>query len=124
MLQKNKCHVNLDVFNVHHLLTKIIAQDNDECKQKQRQNDAQSNYFLCADKLKAKSCSRTPVGAKLQPAIFYYFRALHSQMRYSSQAQKTPLKSSSTSFTLLARPGEKAWIYSSITATKSAKKRI
>ena len=72
----------------------------------------------------AKSCSRTPVGAKLQPAIFNYFRALHSQMRYSSQAQKTPLKSSSTSFTLLARPGEKAWIYSSITATKSAKKRI
>lgn len=72
----------------------------------------------------AKSCSRTPVGAKLQPAIFNYFRTLHSQMRYSSQAQKTPLKSSSTSFTLLARPGEKAWIYSSITATKSAKKRI
>ena len=56
----------------------------------------------------AKSCSRMPVGAKLQPAIFNYFRALHSQMRYSSQAQKTPLKSNSTSFTLLARPGEKA----------------
>lgn len=56
----------------------------------------------------AKSCSRTPFGAKLQPAMFNYFRALHSQMRYSSQAQKTPLKSSSTSFTLLARPGEKA----------------
>ncbi|WP_418854024.1 hypothetical protein, partial [Phascolarctobacterium succinatutens] len=49
----------------------------------------------------AKSCSRTPAGAKLQPAIFNYFRALHSQMRYSCQAQKTQLKSSSTSFTLL-----------------------
>lgn len=55
----------------------------------------------------AKSCSRMPVGAKLQPVIFNYFRALHSQMRYSSQAQNTPLKSNSTSDTLQARPGEK-----------------
>lgn len=105
--------------------TKIIAYDNLECKQEKRQNVCKSIYFLCTNTLKQqKSCSRTPVGAKLQPAIFNYFRALHSQMRYSSQAQKPPLKSSSTSFTLLARPGEKAWIYSSITATKSAKKRI
>lgn len=53
-----------------------------------------------------KSCSPAPIGARLQPAIFNYLRH-HCQMRYSSQAQNTPLKSSSTSDTLQARPGEK-----------------
>ena len=57
MLQKNKCHVNLDVFNAHHLLTKIIAQDNDECKQKKRQSADKSIYFLCTDTLKQQKAA-------------------------------------------------------------------
>lgn len=67
----------------------------------------QKHLFLCTDTLKQqKGRSRMPVGAKLQPAIFNYLRH-HCQMRYSSQAQNTPLKSNSTSDTLQARPGEK-----------------
>lgn len=57
MLQKNKWYVNLDLFNVHHLLTKIIAQDNNECKQDNRQNVFKSIYFFCADKLKQQKAA-------------------------------------------------------------------
>lgn len=45
------------VFNVHHLLTKIIAQDNIECKQKNRQNADKSIYFLCTDTLKQQKAA-------------------------------------------------------------------
>ena len=65
-----------------------------------------------------------PSGIRLQPLIFTYLLAPHCQMRYSSHAQNTPLKSSSTSLTILPRPGEKLWMYSSTTAAKSPKNRI
>lgn len=58
MLQKNKWYVNLDVFNVHHLLTKIIAQDNIECKQIGAQFIITAIFFADTDSKASK---------KLQP---------------------------------------------------------
>lgn len=76
-------------------------------QEKNQQNFAAKNLsHQLPEKQQAKSCSPAPVGTKLQPAIFNYLRH-HCQMRYSSQAQNTPLKSSNTSDTLQARPGEK-----------------
>lgn len=70
MLQKNKWYVNLDVFNVHHLLTKIIAQDNLECKQEKRQNVCKSIYFLCTNTLKQQKAA---AGRLLAPSCSLQF---------------------------------------------------
>ena len=73
---------------------------------------------------RAKRLQPLPSGIRLQPLISTYLLAPHCQMRYSSHAQNTPLKSSSTSLTMLPRPGEKLCMYSSTTAAKSPKNRI
>ncbi len=68
-MQKNKWYVNLDVFNVHHLLTKIIAQDNFECKQIGAQFIIKAIFFADTDSEANKRLQ--PDACRRQAAAFH-----------------------------------------------------